>query len=147
MNILAIETSCDETAIALVEFCQKKQKNSLEIKILADKIASQIEIHAPYGGVVPRLAAREHIKNLSQIFKEILKNNKEKTSDFMKKIDLVAVTSGPGLMPCLLTGTSFAKALAYKYKIKITGINHLEAHLFSSLLSQSSRAHLLIFKD
>ena len=145
MNILAIETSCDETAIALVEFYQKKQKDSLEIKILADKIASQIEIHAPYGGVVPRLAAREHIKNLSQIFKEILKNSKnskERTSDFMKKIDLIAVTSGPGLMPCLLTGTSFAKALAYKYKIKITGINHLEAHLFSSLLSQSPSINL-----
>jgi N6-L-threonylcarbamoyladenine synthase len=137
MNILAIETSCDETAIALVEFHRKKQKGSLEIKILADEIASQIKIHAPYGGVVPGLAAREHIKNLSQIFQKILKNNesdKEKISNFMKRTDLIAVTSGPGLMPCLLTGTSFAKALAYKYKKPIIGTNHLEGHLFSGLI-------------
>jgi len=138
MNILAIETSCDETAIALVKFCQEKQKDFLKVKILADEIASQIEIHAPYGGVVPGLAAREHVKNLSRIFQEILKKNKKKTEDFMKEIDLIAVTSGPGLMPCLLTGTSFAKALAYKHKKPLIGANHLEGHLFSSLLGQGS---------
>ncbi len=137
MNILAIETSCDETAIALVEFHQKKQKDSLRIKILTDEIASQIEIHAPYGGVVPGLAAREHVKNLSEIFQEIFKknrNNKEKIRNFMERINLIATTSGPGLMPCLLTGTSFAKALAYKYKKPLISVNHLEGHLFSGLI-------------
>ncbi len=132
MNILAIETSCDETAIALVNFHRKKQENCFKLKILADEIASQIEIHTPYGGVVPRLATREHVKNLPKIFQEVLKKNK--TSKFMEKIDLIAVTSGPGLMPCLLTGTSFAKTLAYKHKKPLIGVNHLEGHLFSGLI-------------
>ncbi|MFA6437007.1 MAG: tRNA (adenosine(37)-N6)-threonylcarbamoyltransferase complex transferase subunit TsaD [Candidatus Paceibacterota bacterium] len=131
MNILGIETSCDETAIALVEFNKQGTRGSLKINILADKVASQIKTHEPFGGVVPGLAAREHIKNLPILFKE----TKRDIEKIMKMVDLIAITHGPGLMPCLLVGVAFAKALAYKYQKPIIGTNHLDGHLYSGLLS------------
>jgi N6-L-threonylcarbamoyladenine synthase len=154
MNILGIETSCDETAIALVEFNKqglreakglqgiKGKERFLKINILANKVASQIKIHEPFGGVVPGLAAREHIKNLPILLDEVKrdtgdKGNKEDKWDIeyiMKMVDLITVTHGPGLMPCLLVGVAFAKALAYKYKKPIIGTNHLDGHLYSGLL-------------
>ncbi|PIP17170.1 MAG: tRNA (adenosine(37)-N6)-threonylcarbamoyltransferase complex transferase subunit TsaD [Candidatus Portnoybacteria bacterium CG23_combo_of_CG06-09_8_20_14_all_37_13] len=107
MKILAIETSCDETAIALLD----------NFKIIKRLVASQIKIHAPYGGVVPHLASREHEKNLPILFKKI-------KSDF----DVVALTIGPGLSPCLWQGINFAK----KLNKPILPVNHLEGHIYAN---------------
>lgn len=118
MKILSIETSCDETGISLLEI-----KNNT-FKILANKLSSQAKIHAPFGGVYPMLAKREHIKNLPILFKKIQKIYKG-------EFDLIAVTTGPGLEPALWTGIIFAKELAQKYKIPIMPVNHMEGHIFS----------------
>lgn len=124
MLILGIETSCDETAAAITEV------NKKEVKIISNVVSSQIKIHAPFGGVVPSLAAREHAKNLKPVLDSALQNNNYQ----LEVIDLIAVTAGPGLIPCLLTGTAFAKALAWKYKKPIIGVNHIEGHILSNWL-------------
>ena len=129
MLVLAIETSCDETAMALVEFDAKKEK----IKILASGVSSQIKVHRKFGGVVPSLAAREHEKNLPIVLKKILENSQLQTLD--SKIDIIFVTEGPGLIPSLLLGVNFARAIAYRYKIRILPVNHLSGHLYSPLIS------------
>ena len=122
MIVLGIETSCDDTGIAILEI--KKQK----FKILANLVSSQVKLHAKYGGVWPYLAKREHKKNLPIVFKKALKKAKN------PKIDLISVTIGPGLEPCLWEGINFAKKLAKKLKIPLVGINHLEAHLLINFL-------------
>ena len=125
MRILAIETSCDETAIAIVEV--KKSGKSDTFKILANNVNSQIEIHKEYGGVFPAMAKREHIKNLPLVLEKTLKDAKIK----IEKMDAIAVTTGPGLEPALWTGIVFAKELNQKYKIPIVAVNHMEGHIFS----------------
>ncbi|MEK7193799.1 MAG: tRNA (adenosine(37)-N6)-threonylcarbamoyltransferase complex transferase subunit TsaD [Patescibacteria group bacterium] len=125
MKILAIETSCDETAIALVS-ASGGLKNP-RFKILKNLVASQIKIHRPFGGIVPTLAKREHIKNLPILFNKILK-----AKSYKLKADLIAVTVGPGLEPALWTGINFAKEL----KANLIGVSHLEGHLYSFLLKQ-----------
>ncbi len=153
MKILAIETSCDETAIALISVCGKsasdgRAKDGLgspinarpQLKILKNFVASQIKIHRPFGGVVPTLAKREHLKNLPFLFKKLIGKNSAE-SNFLWPIDLIAVTTGPGLEPCLWTGIEFAKELYRKVKkinpkSKIIGVNHLKGHLYSFLLSK-----------
>lgn len=125
MKILAIETSCDETAIAIVEVKKSGKKDIF--KILANNVNSQIEIHKEYGGVFPALAKREHIKNLPLVLEKTLKDAKIK----IEKIDVIAVTYGPGLEPALWTGIVFAKELNQKYKIPIVPVNHMEGHVFS----------------
>ncbi len=132
MKILAIETSCDETAIALVE--AKGGINNFEFEIIKSSVASQIKLHSKFGGVVPNLAKREHIKNLpillNKTFPEIKKNKQ------IPKIDLIAVTVGPGLEPALWTGVQFAKELSDKWRKPVVGVNHLDGHLYSFLLSE-----------
>jgi N6-L-threonylcarbamoyladenine synthase len=123
MKILAIETSCDDTGICILEV--KKLGKSDTFKILANNTNSQIKIHAEYGGVFPALAKREHQKNLPILFEKTIKQAK------IKKIDLIAVTTGPGLEPALWTGIVFAKELSKKYKIPIIPVNHMEGHIFS----------------
>lgn len=135
MKILSIETSCDETAIALVE--AKGGLKNPRFKILKNLVSSQIKIHRPFGGVVPNLAKREHLKNLPILYKKLTANN------LKLKADLIAVTVGPGLEPALWTGIEFAKQINLKLKTKnskpkIIGVNHLEAHLYSFLLGQMS---------
>ncbi|HLP86594.1 MAG TPA: tRNA (adenosine(37)-N6)-threonylcarbamoyltransferase complex transferase subunit TsaD [Candidatus Paceibacterota bacterium] len=125
MKILAIETSCDETAIAIINAV--KQGKKTQFKILGNEISSQIDIHKEYGGVFPALAKREHIKNLPIIFKKVLKQAKLK----IENIDAIAVTTGPGLEPALWTGIVFAKEINDKYKIPIVPVNHMEGHIFS----------------
>lgn len=124
-----METSCDDTGIALVE-CEGGLKNPC-FKVLADVVSSQIPIHRPFGGVVPMLAKREHIKNLPIVYKKVLQS-----ADWRIKleIDRVAVTVGPGLEPALWTGINFAKELAKKLKKPLLGVNHLEGHIFSNWL-------------
>jgi len=137
MKILAIETSCDETAIALVE--AKGELKKPRFKILKNLVASQIKIHRPFGGIVPNLAKREHLKNLPILFQKIFNI---RTSDVLN-IDLIAVTVGPGLEPCLWTGINFAKEIYKELRIKnkelrIIGANHLDGHLYSNLLNSKS---------
>lgn len=129
MHILAIETSCDETALALVD-ASGGLKNP-KFKIKKNLVASQINIHRPFGGVVPMLAKREHLKNLPLLFNQLLKNKKH-TLD----ADLIAVTVGPGLEPALWTGIEFAKELARLWDKPLLGVSHLDGHLFSALLSK-----------
>ncbi len=128
MKVLGIETSCDETAVAVLDI-----KNN-QVKVLANAISSQVKLHAKYGGVVPNLAAREHVKNIQHVFKLALKE--AKIRDFKKEIDLIAVTRGPGLGPALLVGISFARTLAWKYSKPLAGTSHLEGHLVSNLLKK-----------
>lgn len=138
MKILAIETSCDDTSIAIVD-C-KNDINNIETKLLASVVSSQTKLHARSGGIIPNLAAREHEKNLLPVFKQALKTAKIK--DFNKEIDLITVTRGPGLQPALLMGLNFAKALAYTTKKPIIGTNHLLGHIFSNFIQ-----HEGIFKN
>ncbi len=133
MIILGIETSCDETAVGILEI--KKTKAGFFINPLSNTIASQIKIHRKYGGVVPMLASREHTKNIPIITKKALEQAFGSKKDIIQKIDLMAVTKGPGLILSLLIGVNFAKTLAWKWNKPIIGINHLEGHLFSFLPS------------
>ena len=127
MKILAIETSCDETGISILE--AKKDKNNTNFKILANTLASQVKIHKEYGGVYPALAKREHIKNLPILLEKVLKKTKLEKSK--KPVDVVIVTSGPGLEPALWTGIVFAKELSQKWNIPTIPANHMEGHIFS----------------
>lgn len=125
MIILAIETSCDDTGIALIRADSKKKP---KIKVLSNIISSQVEIHKKYGGVYPFLAKREHEKNLPLVFEKAMKQAKN------PKIDVIAVTVGPGLEPCLWTGVNFAKKLVKKLKAPMIPINHIEAHIYANFL-------------
>ena len=122
MIILAIDTSCDDTCVALIK--AKKP----HFKILSNIISSQVKIHKKWGGVVPTLAKREHQKNLPTVLKKATKGTD------ISKIDLIAVTIGPGLEPCLWQGVNFAKDLARKLNLKIIPINHIEAHILANWL-------------
>jgi len=138
MLILGIETSCDDTGVAIVEAPNKKGA----FKILSNIVSSQIKTHAPFGGVVPNLAAREHLKNIEPCLKTALNEANIKMKDTClpaRQVDLIAVTAGPGLIPSLLIGVNFAKALAYKFKKPIIGINHIEAHIIAALVSENSK--------
>jgi len=129
MRILGIETSCDETGISVIEATGGFTKP--RFKVLSNAVSSQIKIHRPFGGVVPMLAKREHIKNLPIVLEAALREAKVES----RNIDLIAVTVGPGLEPALWTGVLFAKELSKKWKRPIIGVNHLEAHLYSSLIA------------
>jgi len=137
MIILAIETSCDDTCIAVVE--TKGQKRSC-FKILSNIISSQTEIHKKYGGIYPSLAKREHQKNLPFVLEKAL--NKAKKPALLQgrpKIDLIAVTVGPGLDPCLWTGINFAKELAKKWDLPIIPVNHIEGHIVANFVGSNSK--------
>lgn len=123
MIVLGIETSCDETAVAVLELGSKT-------KILSNLIASQHEIHLPYGGIFPELASRRHIEVLRPMVEEGLKM----AGVDQKKLEGIAVTHAPGLVGSLLVGLSFAKAYAFGLKIPFIGVNHLEGHLNAPFL-------------
>jgi N6-L-threonylcarbamoyladenine synthase len=145
MLILGIETSCDETSIALLE--AKKEGANFFIQPQKSVVSSQIKIHAPYGGVVPMLASREHVKNLDYLFNQVLKDNNNDLKKIIKKIDLISVTYGPGLIPALLVGVNFSKTLAWAFKKPIIGVNHLEAHFLSFLLPDENQKKIISQKD
>ena len=141
MKILAIETSCDETAMAVVE-CSgglNSPAGGPHFKVLKNIVSSQIETHRPFGGVVPVLAKREHEKNLPKVLEQIFSKSQIAKGE-AEKIDAIAVTVGPGLEPALWTGIDFAKELAKKLKKPLLGANHLEGHLYSFLLTQKATA-------
>lgn len=120
MRILGIDTSCDETSIALLE------AGDFIFKVKSNVISSQVRIHSRYGGVWPFLAKREHKKNLPFVFKKSIKDTKE--------IDLISVTIGPGLEPCLWEGINFAKEIGKRLNIPIVPVNHIEAHILVNFL-------------
>ncbi|MFH1424032.1 MAG: tRNA (adenosine(37)-N6)-threonylcarbamoyltransferase complex transferase subunit TsaD [Candidatus Nealsonbacteria bacterium] len=125
MIILAIETSCDDTCVAVVE---AKGKEKIQFKILSNIVSSQEKLHAKYGGVYPFLAKREHQKNLPVVFKKAIKKAGN------PEIDLIGVTAGHGLEPCLWQGINFAKDLAEKLKKPMIPVNHVEAHILVSFI-------------
>ncbi len=127
MKILSIETSCDDTAISIME--AKKGAKNASFKVLANNSNSQIKIHIPYGGVYPVLAKREHAKNLPIILEASLAQ--AKLSKKEKPVDAVIVTYGPGLEMCLWEGISFAQNLAKKWKVPLIPTNHMEGHVLS----------------
>ena len=129
MFILGIETSCDDTAAAVIEAKGGLTKPSFSI--LANISYSQVAIHKKFGGIVPNLASRAHLEKIIPTIKEALRVAKTKPD----KIDLIAVTRGPGLMPSLLIGVNTARALAYKWQKPIIGVNHIEGHIYSNWLS------------
>jgi N6-L-threonylcarbamoyladenine synthase len=130
--LLAIETSCDETAIAVLDIVKFNEPDTggADDFLLSDLISSQIDLHQPYGGVVPELASREHLKNLPVLIREALKAAKIDFAD----LTAIAATRGPGLKGCLLVGFNYAKALSYNLKIPLVPVNHLEGHLSAGLL-------------
>jgi N6-L-threonylcarbamoyladenine synthase len=121
MRVLGIETSCDETGIAIVDAQQG---------LLAHRLHSQVDLHAVYGGVVPELASRDHIQRILPLLREVLLETGLRGTD----LSAVAYTAGPGLVGALLTGASVARALAYGWGIPALPVHHLEGHLLAPLL-------------
>ncbi len=132
MKILGIETSCDETAAAVVED---------GTSILSNRIASQVEIHARYGGIVPEVASRQHILAIIPILKQAMAEAKVTWSD----LDGLAVTMGPGLAGSLLVGVNAAKAIALAQGLPVIGVNHMEGHIYANWLVEHSRDSAPIF--
>ncbi|MFH1215988.1 MAG: tRNA (adenosine(37)-N6)-threonylcarbamoyltransferase complex transferase subunit TsaD [Pseudomonadota bacterium] len=123
MIILGIESSCDETAAAIMENDER---------LLANVVSSQIELHRRYGGVVPELASRRHLEDIYPVVDEAL----HQAGLTLDQLDGLAITQGPGLIGSLLVGLSFAKALAMVKKIPYVGVDHMEGHLFSVFLGE-----------
>ena len=121
MNVLGIETSCDETAAAVVRDGRQ---------VLSSAVFSQVALHRPYGGVVPEIASRSHLETMPGIVERALADADVKWAD----VDAIAVTYGPGLANALLIGLSTAKALAMRLRKPLVGVNHLEAHIYSIFL-------------
>lgn len=145
MIILGIETSCDETAASVAE-----GKGSL-VKVLSNVVSSQIEIHQKYGGVVPEVAAREHVLNILPVIQEALTNadltrtHSDRSraarvrvkSASVRGIDALAVTAGPGLVTSLSVGVETAKVLSYAWKVPVIAVNHIEAHLYANFIERA----------
>jgi len=122
MKVLGIETSCDETAAAVVED---------GARILSNEISSQVEIHARYGGIIPEVASRQHILSIIPVIQQAMDNSNIGWQD----LDGIAVTNGPGLAGSLLVGVSVAKAIATVQGLSIVAVNHLEAHIYANWLA------------
>ncbi len=129
MLVLGIETSCDDTSMAVV-------KDGREV--LSNIVSSQIKVHAPFGGVVPELASREHIKNIPYVYERALSEAGVTIND----IDLIGVTVGPGLLGALLVGLSFAKGLSFASNIPFVPLNHIECHIQSAFIEFGDRIEL-----
>lgn len=125
MLALGIETSCDESAVALLEFDSKNKP-----RLLGELISSQNAIHEQYGGVVPELASREHLRNLPLLYDSLLTTANKSIDD----LELIGVTQGPGLKGCLLIGISFARGLSEATGKPLVGVNHIEGHLLAPRL-------------
>ncbi len=126
MRVLGIESSCDETAAAVV---------TQTGEVISDVVASQIAVHAPYGGVVPELASRAHVQNVVPVIEQALEE-----AGGLDTIDAVAVTNGPGLIGALLVGLSAGKAIAWARDLPLVGVNHLIGHLFAVYLRREGEA-------
>ncbi|AWH90701.1 tRNA (adenosine(37)-N6)-threonylcarbamoyltransferase complex transferase subunit TsaD [Buchnera aphidicola (Melanaphis sacchari)] len=125
MKVLGIETSCDDTGLALYDSSKG---------LLINELSNQKKIHSKYGGIVPELASRMHMKNIVRLLDKI----KRKHINFMKEIDLIAYTAGPGFYSSLLVGATFAHSFSISLNIPIVAVNHMEAHLLSPMLNYKS---------
>ena len=123
MLVLGLETSCDETGVALYDS---------ERGLLADALFSQIDLHRAYGGVVPELASRDHVKRMLPLIRQVL----EEAGCVATEIDAIAYTAGPGLVGALLVGASCAQALAFAWDIPALGVHHMEGHLLAPMLEE-----------
>ena len=128
MIVLGIETSCDETAAAVLDGGRK---------VLSSVVASQDNVHAPYGGVVPELASRRHLEMIVPVIRRAL----AEAGVGLRDLDGIAVTQGPGLVGSLLVGCSAAKALAWVHGTPIVGVNHLEGHIYAAFLEERAPDH------
>jgi N6-L-threonylcarbamoyladenine synthase len=133
MIILGIETSCDETAAAVV----RADKDG--ISVVSNVVSSQVKLHSRWGGVVPNLAAREHLKNILPVIGKALKEAGVK----LENIDLMAVTIGPGLIPALLIGVNAAKTLSYTTKKPLLGIHHIEGHIYANFIPHGGSTSIM----
>ncbi|MEK7178624.1 MAG: tRNA (adenosine(37)-N6)-threonylcarbamoyltransferase complex transferase subunit TsaD, partial [Patescibacteria group bacterium] len=138
MYVLGIETSCDDTAAAVIEAKGGLAKSSFSV--LANISYSQVAIHKKFGGIVPNLASRAHLEKIIPTIKEALRVAKTKPD----KIDLITVTRGPGLIPSLLIGVNTARALSYKWQKPIIGVNHIEGHIYSNWLTAQDSSRNLV---
>ncbi|MFA5248263.1 MAG: tRNA (adenosine(37)-N6)-threonylcarbamoyltransferase complex transferase subunit TsaD [Patescibacteria group bacterium] len=136
MIILGIETSCDETAASVV------LGKGDSVKVLSNVVSSQIEIHKKYHGVVPEIAAREHILNILPVINEAMVKAGIKREEASKKLDAIAVTSGPGLITSLLAGVETAKTLAYSWNLPLIAVNHIEGHIRANYINSKSNVKL-----
>jgi N6-L-threonylcarbamoyladenine synthase len=127
MIILGLETTCDETAASVLE-----TKNG-RLAVLSNVVSSQIKLHAKWGGVVPNLAAREHLKNILPVIESALKE----AGVSPKEIDFLSVAQGPGLIPALLIGASAAKTLSYLWQKPLLGVHHIEGHIYANFISDN----------
>jgi N6-L-threonylcarbamoyladenine synthase len=121
MLVLGIETSCDETAAAVLDGGRK---------VLGQVVASQDKVHGPYGGVVPELASRRHLEDILPVVRGALSQARVR----LEEVEGIAVTQGPGLVGSLLIGCSVAKSLAYVHQVPLVGVNHLEGHIYAAFL-------------
>src|SRR5574343_790830 len=124
MLVLGLETSCDETGVALYDS---------ERGLLADALFSQIDLHKVYGGVVPELASRDHVKHMLPLIRQVLDESGRSFAD----IDAIAYTAGPGLVGALLVGASCAQALALAWGVLAVGVHHMEGHLLAPMLEET----------
>ncbi|MCL4114265.1 UNVERIFIED_CONTAM: hypothetical protein GTU68_038142 [Idotea baltica] len=131
MKVLGIESSCDETGVAIYD---------TEQGLLADQLYSQVALHAEYGGVVPELASRDHIRKTSPLIKEALAEAKLELSD----LDGIAYTRGPGLIGALMVGASIGRSLAWGLGIPAVGVHHMEGHLLAPMLEDVGEVALLV---
>jgi N6-L-threonylcarbamoyladenine synthase len=136
MRILGIESSCDETAVAVLE-CSGER----DFKILSNEVASQIQVHARYGGVVPEIASRAHCETITNLVKTALNN----ASVNPKELDAVAVTAFPGLIGALLVGVNFAKGFAYQNNLPLYAVDHIKGHIASNYLTNDLRPPFIAF--
>ena len=130
MYILGVETSCDETAASVI----KTDQRSGRLLVLSNIISSQIEIHKKYGGVVPEVAAREHVLNILPVIEEALQTAKIKPA----QLDLLAVTKGPGLITSLITGLETVRGLSFAWQKPIMEINHIEGHIYANFINPAT---------
>ena len=129
--ILGIESSCDETAAAVVRAGEQ---------LISNVVASQIATHQPYGGVVPELASREHLRAIVPVVRQALAEAKQS----YESIDAIAVTQGPGLAGSLLVGISYAKALSFALEKPLIAVNHLEGHIHAVLLEERQKGNRVV---
>ncbi|NTW22540.1 tRNA (adenosine(37)-N6)-threonylcarbamoyltransferase complex transferase subunit TsaD [Candidatus Falkowbacteria bacterium] len=131
MRILALESSCDDTSAAVVE-----SDHGL-ISVISNVVSSQISLHEKFGGVVPELAAREHVSNILPVINSALKQANIAPDQIKHNIDAIAVTSGPGLVTSLMVGVETAKALAHTLDLPLIGINHIEGHIHANFIGNN----------
>ena len=124
MLVLGIETSCDETGVALYDS---------EQGLVADSVYSQVELHARYGGVVPELASRDHIRKTLPLIRQVMANAGRELGD----LDAVAYTAGPGLIGALMVGAGVGRSLAWSLDVPALGVHHMEAHLLAPLIGDA----------